>query len=262
MRLGVCTSVCPDAPLDESVRLASQLGADGIVLWGREPHLPESYDPVRLDAVRRLVARHGLRTAALRTGFRAGAEAPGPRRADEVSQLVRSADALGAQLLTVLADPTTGPDGSVSGHVICELRDLCDRALERGIGVCVEMEADTVVAEADEALSLLERVGRDGLSLAWEPGNGGRFDACVARLCDVAPHLSLAFALNRAAEHGDYSPIVPLSEGAVDYAEVMAALQGFDGWVVLAGALQGAPPERFRLLGEDAAYLRRLSGEA
>lgn len=260
MRIALCTSVCQDAPLDETIRLAGVLGLRAVVLWGREPHLPEGFDPVRLSVIRRLVERHGLDVAAYRAQFRAGAEAPGARRADELNQLVRCAHDLGTRVLTIQTELPREHSGGPAcvEHIVRELVELCDRAHERGVHVSLEMGAGTAAAEAEAALDLIARVGAENLGLAWEPGEGARFTTAIERLRAVSDHVDLMFALNRAPSASDYAPFVPLAEGALDYAEVLGGLVDRVDWWVLAGPV-GPPEERPRLLSEDIAFLRGLT---
>jgi len=259
MRIAVCTSVSSEALIDEPIRLAAELALDGVVVWGREPHFCEAYDPGRALAVRRLVAAHGLAVAGIRTAYAAGAESPGARRAADIDHAVRGASELGAPLLTVgIADQTgtRGPD-HVLKRAAAELAELCDVADARGMRVALEMLPRTLAASAEFTRRLLDTVARGNLGVAYQasPDEGGA--GPLGDLALIGDRVLLVYAGGQTAGGDRSTERALLAAGPVDYHSLAARLEGGspDRWVAIV-TVPGPLSLRRHNLREDVMYLR------
>lgn len=114
-----------------------------------------------------------------------------------------------------------------------------DRCRARGVQVVFHHHAGTYVETPAEIEALLAATD---VGICFDTGHalvGGGDPIEVARLCDGRiQHLhlkdvdpaKLALPLDRAWEEGIFCPF---GEGAVDFAAVLAELDGYDGWTVL-----------------------------
>ena len=144
--------------------------------------------------------------------------------------------ATGAKGPVVLADAErTSFDDAAFGRV----QEAVDRCRARGVPVVFHHHAATSIETPEELAALL---GRTDVGICFDTGHalvGGGDPVEVARLCrGRIEHLhlkdvdtsKLGLPLDQAWEEGIFCPF---GEGAVDFAAVLAEVDGFDGWTVL-----------------------------
>lgn len=65
MKTSIFSLIFGERPLEETLRLAKEIGYDGVELWGREPHLSESTTPQRAREIRKLLDYYQLEVPAI-----------------------------------------------------------------------------------------------------------------------------------------------------------------------------------------------------
>ncbi len=235
MRIGICTSVCPDSMVDESLRLARLLEVEGVFLWAREPHLCEDFDPARVVSVSHLAAVQEVDVVGLRSALTVGARAPGARRRDDLERITQAARLMGCGLLTVGVGSQAGADSGALRLAAAELEILCERAESTGLRIAIEAGPPPLGADAPAVLSLVRAVGSPSLGVAWQPDvQPGQGDP----LQDLEPLIPSLFVLNAADWRSDpahferEAPVVRALVGA-----------GFSGWFC-AVSMPGPSAER------------------
>lgn len=261
MRLALSTSTCPDSMVDEPIRLARQVGADGIEVCAREPQYAESYDPPRVAAVRRVAESQGVAIASLRTSFRVGAAVSGARRSAAIEELIRQAAQLGAPAVSVLAGDVSSTRASSEDfrRAARELAVLCERGAESYVRMAIEMHENTLADTGAGAAALAGDLGIPGLAVVYSPSAELSSEDPVERLKLVAPLAYAVHARNWDVEPGGVVSCAPLASGLVDYAAILEVLRasGFGGWLVLTD-IPGPLADRPQRVREDMDYLRSL----
>jgi inosose dehydratase len=245
-------------PPDRMLAAVRELGYEGIELG------PPGYLGDGPDAVARLLAEYGPELAGAFAPLRiadadgfaddlafldatveilAGAGATGP--------LVIAADENDARL-AVAGRPEARSATSLSPD---ELRRAAERvelaarrALDRGVVATFHPHTGTWIESAEEVAALLDATDPDVVKLCVDTGHavvGGSDPAELVRatreriahvhLKDVDPAVlalvrSQELTVEQAWERGLFCPF---GEGAVDFAAVLAALEGYDGWLVV-----------------------------
>lgn len=123
-----------------------------------------------------------------------------------------------------------------------------DRAREGGVAAAFHPHTATYIENPDEVAALLEATDPELVRLAFDTGHtvvgGGDPVELAASARDRIGHLHLkdvdptALARVRSGEltveeAWDTGLFCPFGEGSVDFAGVLAAVQGFDGWAVV-----------------------------
>jgi len=154
--------------------------------------------------------------------------------------VVKVLKATGARGPVVLAGAEiSGPREHPDAMFFARVNRAVDRCRERGVGVVFHHHAGTHVETPAEIEALLAQTD---VGVCYDTGHalvGGGDPVDVMRICagridhlhlkDVDP-AKLDLPLDRAWEEGIFCPF---GEGAVDFAGVLAELDGYAGWTVL-----------------------------
>jgi inosose dehydratase len=142
----------------------------------------------------------------------------------------------------------TGLKGDDFKHAAERISRAADRARDGGVAAAFHPHTATYIENPEEVAALLDATDPGVLKLAFDTGHivvGGGDPVELARAArDRIAHLHLkdvdpaALAGVRSGEltveeAWDAGLFCPFGDGAVDFAGVLAALQGFDGWAVV-----------------------------
>jgi inosose dehydratase len=142
----------------------------------------------------------------------------------------------------------TGLKGDDFSRAAERIERAADRAREGGVAAAFHPHTATYIENPDEVAALLDATDPELVRLAFDTGHtvvGGGDPVELARAArNRIGHLHLkdvdpaALARVRSgeltvAEAWDAGLFCPFGEGSVDFASVLAALQGFDGWAVV-----------------------------
>ncbi|MHC1565035.1 MAG: sugar phosphate isomerase/epimerase family protein [Candidatus Syntropharchaeales archaeon] len=123
------------------------------------------------------------------------------------------------------------PD-KVREQVIAGFREICDHASQYGITIGLEnmIEIEMLLARTpEEALGIVENVGRDNLSITWDVGHSnttGTIDGFLA-VRDWIKHIHIHDNQGRRDEH------LPVGAGTIDWKHVMNGLEGYNGRMII-----------------------------
>jgi len=185
--------------VEEFIARASRLGYDAVMLAGKRPHLsPLDMGEERIQSIRNALDRHGIECAVLAAYTdlsRAGAaEVPYlEMQVAYVERLARLGERLNASVVRVFtAYEVEGqsPWGTWR-EVVAVLREMCDRAADRGMTIAVQNHHDIGV-HTDALLELLGDVDRPNCKAgfdAWSPALRGEDLGDAARR--MAPHTAI-----------------------------------------------------------------------
>ncbi|WP_271749254.1 sugar phosphate isomerase/epimerase family protein [Cohnella sp. JJ-181] len=229
----------------EIVSLAAQAGLDAIE-WGGDIHVP----PGDLDLarqVRDLTASAGLQVASYGSYHRVGYDA-------DFRLVLDTADALGAPSIRIWAgrQGSSESDDANRLRIAEETRRMANSARERGIGLSFEFHDGTLADTRASALSLIQSIDSDNVSLYWQPQIAAAPKENLKTLTAFFPWLSNIHVFH----YDEQRRQQPLEEGE-------------QAWRSYVDAVRGTGKPRFILLefvkdGEigqfqrDAAALNRL----
>ena len=224
-------------PLEQLAPLARANGFQGLSM--RASALSVDSVPDRRRQVKTLLDRLGLVTSMVMGNVALAANsAAAPDALREITPHLDLADALGCRLVRIMTQ--TDDD-------IPHLQRAADQAAERGLTLAHQTHWGTLCETVDQAIALVNKVGRDNVGITFEPSNlracGGPYGTdAIARL---APYLVNVYFQNvRFNEEGSHvfktrlrGP-VPLNYVALDDAEgidvrpLVDALKaaGYEGW--------------------------------
>jgi sugar phosphate isomerase/epimerase len=267
--LGFCSISAMDRPLEAVAALAVANGLDGIEATARPPHV----DPEAPLDVHRATAR-AVRDAGARVlaygSYLGRAEVGGAEAIDRAAaeRAVRIAEALGAPLLRVWAEPI--PDAPEDGHdlVSALLRAACDAAAPAGIDVVVERHIGSFADTPERIERLLAAVDRPNFALNYQvldllPQSLAAAQADDARrLVPLARYYHLKNVQPAQDGRGPMPPGAPLGSGVLDYRAILAAAfeAGYAGPLTIEFLSWEKKPVEEKL-ATDAAWLRGVLAE-
>ena len=267
--LGFCSISAMDRPLVAVAELAVANGLDGIEATARPPHV----DPAVPLEVHRETARAVRATGAavLAYGSYLGrAEVAGAGAVDVATAFreVRVAEALGAPLLRVWAEPLPGaPEGGFA-EVAALLRATCAAAAMVSIDVVVERHGGSFADTPERIERLFAAVDRPNFALnyqvidllpqslaAAQPGD-------ARRLIPLSRYFHLKNVRPAADGAGPMPPGATLAGGVFDYRAILGAAfdAGYGGPLTIE-FLSWEPRTVDDKLADDAAWLIRTLGE-
>jgi len=264
MKVGLCTIAFRERLLTDALDIARDVGADGVELWGREPHIsPLELDRPRAEAVARMVAARGLEVVALGSYHRLSVS---PRAEGNVPLTVtlQTARALGAPLVRMWAGDR-GSQGATAEdwqQVIAASRLASLQAETLGLTVVVEMHEGTLTDTGATARRLVEEVACDNFGLVYQPAFGYEAEDPLQRIEPVAPFVRHVHAQNaQPAEDAAAAPRPTLiSRGSADYGTIARRLAaaGYGGYFQVEFVV-GELAEKAHAATADVAYLRQIT---
>jgi sugar phosphate isomerase/epimerase len=260
--LGFCSVSALDRPLAAVAELAVACGLDGIEATARPPHV----DPSASLDVHRETAR-AVRAAGARVlayGSYLGRPEVGAGDADAAERAVRIAEALGAPLLRVWAEPIAGAPDEGFGAIAALLRGACDHAAAAGIDVVVERHAGSFADTPARIDRLFAAVDRPNFALNYQvldllPQSRAAAQPDDAKqLVPLARYFHLKNVRPAADGRGPMPPGASLGGGVFDYRAILAAAfeAGYAGPLTIE-FLSFEPKPVDEKLATDAAWLRR-----
>jgi sugar phosphate isomerase/epimerase len=263
IELGFCSISALDRPLAAVAELAVACGLDGIEATARPPHV----DPAApLETLRETA--HAVRAAGARMiayGSYLGRPELGARDAAAAEQAVRVAEALGAPLLRVWAEPDGAAREDGFAETAALLRTACDAAAAAGIDVVVERHAGSFADTPERIDRLFAAIDRPNCALNYQvldllPQSLAAAQPDDARrLVPLARYFHLKNVRPAADGAGPMPPGATLGGGVFDYAAILAAAfeAGYAGPLTIE-FLSFEPKPVDEKLATDAAWLRRV----
>ncbi len=254
MKPSLYSLVLQKRSVHQIIKIASELGYEGVEIWGREPHVSQDISIERVHEYRDIAASYGLPivgVAGYLGQFSTISESDCEKNLEELKKYTVVLNELGCDLLRIWAG---GPNAFMAQNYHYEkaaywLNKCCDIAKDGGIRLGIEIHNNTLVESADDALKLWNMVGSDSLGFIHDAGNMyiSDTDYGIDGLKKLGTHLFHMHikseervpegtegsfkSLNR---HGcEYIRQVVIDEGKVDFNAVFAALKeiGYSGFM-------------------------------
>ena len=255
MKLAFSTNAYTNYSLPDAVRRIADHGYAGVELLGDAPH---AYFPTfgvdELSAVQTALAEAGLPVANVNANTAMGYYDDAPPspffepsvnnpdaslrewRIDYTKRAVDLAVAVDAPAVSLSSGPSLSPPDVAYDLLLDSLHEVLDYAEPRGIGVGIEYEPDLLIECTDEALALIDDVGRDGLGINLDVGHaavsGEDLRESIERSADHITGIHLEDIPGGVG--GKHYHLIP-GDGDLDFAEIFGALAdvGYDGFVTL-----------------------------
>jgi sugar phosphate isomerase/epimerase len=262
-RLGFCSISALDRPLAAAADAAAAAGCDGLEVTDRPPHLEPGATPAAAREAARAVRAAGVDVIAYGSYLGRG----GPRTPEHARREAALAEALGAPLLRVWAEPE--PDAPDAGFdtAVRLLAAACDAAAPAGITVVVERHLGSFADTPERIDRLFAAIARSNLALNYQVLDFLPPAALPAQPDDARRLVPRAryFHLKNYRPNPDGGPLLPggsLAGGAIDYRALLAAAfeAGYADPMTLE-FLSFEPLPLERKLGADAAFVRGLLAE-
>ncbi|MBM4429104.1 MAG: sugar phosphate isomerase/epimerase [Chloroflexi bacterium] len=250
MKLSLCTLSLVDRPLDECIRLAAEIGYQGVEPLAREPHLPPDTPLERVRQIASQVCEVGLAIPCLAAsvgGFSQAEAATVQRQLNDLRRLLEMAMVLGCPLVRVWAGgPEPGQATATHWQRAAEgLRQATEMAASYGLCLGLETHYGYLQQDVAGVCRLLALVGRVEVGVIYDPANlyvaGAEHGPEVVRfLGQRILHVHVKDSFRAAASEPDvmgpapyfYRP-QPLGQGGVGYPPILAALRdiGYTGFL-------------------------------
>jgi L-ribulose-5-phosphate 3-epimerase len=277
MKIAVFSGGMIEYSLHEAIGIAHRLGADGIEIAVREPHLPPGISLQRVKEIKALLDGHGLAVSAL-AGYMGRFSEIGDteceREFDDFRRVIPVAHELSAALIRVQPG---GPNAFLAhdyhyAKAAYWLSRCAEEAASYGVGIAVEIHNQSIVETADDAVRLMDLVGSANAGVIHDAGNmyitGTDYGRdSVHRLGNRLVHVHVKDEL-RIPAAGDPGTFVNrtvrgeeaflqclIGEGEVDHLPLFETLAetGYDGWITLECF---APFPAYERYGHDLKELR------
>ncbi len=260
MKVALCTIAFRERLLEYSLDLASECGFDGVEIWGREPHISEVFDANRVAAARKMVADRGLEVAVFGSYLRFGATQP-----EELTlrDMLRIGAGLEAPVVRVWASDVSSAqaDSALWTRTVAEAREAACAAAKMGMRLAAEMHSNTLADTGPCARRLVDEVAHPAFGLNYQASSRLDQEDALERLELVLPDVFHLHAQNYVPLNGALDKVerVGLSEGAIDYAPLVARLRevGYDGYLAVEFCPSNHEDKRAAIKA-DCAYLRSL----
>ncbi|MCM3786418.1 sugar phosphate isomerase/epimerase [Neobacillus mesonae] len=268
--------------LPEAIKIAADLGFDGIEIACRAPHLSLDMPHEEVKSLGMQARELGLTIPAL-AGYVGYFSTLNDEECEaalkEVRKLVQIASLLSVPYVRVFPG---GPNAFKAEDVHYEraagyLRECVEEAAAEGVQILLEIHNQTLTEDASSALKLAALTGDERLGFIHDAGNMYISDVnygaeSVLQLGSYLHHVHVKDE-RRIAEAGEEGTFVNqtrhgneafmqcrLGEGEVDHLPLLAALQksGYSGWVTLECA---APFPAVDRLAYDLRAIQRLMAE-
>lgn len=252
MNVGLCTISATERPVEEVVELASEVGYDGVEIWGRD-HVGDGSEPVCTRIVE-TATEHGIDIAAYGSYLRCGTEAFD----DELEHELAVADRLGTETIRVWAGNQEYDDRDDEHweRVVADLRRVTDRAADYEIEVTVEKHDNTVTNCLEGAKALIEAIGDERCGLNYQPGfsiPAAELEREAEALAPLSNQLHLQTTRERTGRDR-----VALAESYYDLAAILNPFleHGFDGYANVEFVSDERPYRE--AIEADLAYVRSI----
>jgi len=249
-RLGVCDWMTGKGGDPEVLRIAADLGLDGVMVsFGA----PGGKSDLRQPEARKLweesAKKHGTVISSL--GMGCLNEIPyksDPRTEEWVSDAIDAAKTVGVKviLLAFFGKDDLKGDRPGTDEVIRRLKKVAPKAEKEGVILGVESWLS-----ADEHLYILDGVGSSAVQVYYDVGNS------TSKGYDICKEIRQLGAKRLCEFHAkDYSN-KPFGQGQVDFKAVRKAMDdiGWRGWIQLEGSPRGNMMTAYK---EDREYLRTV----
>ena len=266
-KVALCTIAFREKLLDYTLSVASELGVDGVEIWGREPHISEKFDENRVRTAQRMVQRRGLRIPVFGSYLSFGLTHPRIDDTIELEATLHTARCLNAPIVRIWASDVSSSQASAAvwTRTVREIREACDQAAKLGITLSAEMHDNTLADTGRGARQLVEAVGRGNFGLNFQiSAYSDRGEAVDERLATVLPFVVHVHARNYLRllldGGGDVLERAPLGCGVIDYEGLVGQLlaSGYDGYLAVEFAYAEGEGKREALL-HDVTYLQALT---
>jgi len=279
MKVGIFTLIFRNRSIQEAMRLAKDLGYDGIELWGKEPHISANTTYERAVEIRELAEELGLEIAAIGSylgGFSYMSDAECEETLEELERYFQVMKWLDTDLIRV------GPGGPHAflaqdyhyAKAAYWMQRCGDLAEEHGIKLAMEIHNGSLVETVEGAERLLDMIRRDNVGVIHDAGNlyitGSDYgEESVERLGEKIFHVHVKDELriedeslpgsfiNLTARGNELFQQQMLGHGAVDHLPLFRALKniGYSGY--LSAECSAAKPDLYRA-EKDLQAIRNL----
>ena len=264
-KVALCTIAYREKLLEYVLDVASELGFDGVEIWGREPHISEKFDENRVRTARKMVESRGLRIPVFGSYLYFGITRPRNDETIELDATLHTARCLGAPIVRGWASDlgSAEADEAVWTRTVREIQLACDQAGKLGITLAAEMHAHTFGDTGATARQLVDAVGCENFRLNFQVTYYAETETPEQRLETVLPYVVHIHAQNyeRLLNPNDDCAMerVALSKGAVDYGSLLRPLfnSGYDGHIAVEFAHVEGDSKKQAIL-EDLNYLQTL----
>ena len=258
-KVALCTIAFQDRPLDEVLKLAADVGFDGVEPWGKPDHLPLTRTDDEVKAIQERIAGLGLKTSHYGSYVRLG---DGQDPAEKDRDMQRSVD-ITRLLDTDICRIWAGLKNSELLNeadwklMVEDGKRFCARAEQAGVLLAIEMHGNSVTNKASAAVDLINRVGSPSLKLNYQILGESEDPYERARL--AGSHVVMVHAQNENPSGRGQSLIC---EGAVDFRKVWEILHGqfgFAGYFEVEFVRGNTMDEKVAALKADYECLRGIA---
>lgn len=276
MKLALCTISFRHQLISfrDLIRFASEQRFDGIEMWG--VHADNLYEHARVSTAIELrsMVKEGLRISMLSDYLNITSQSEFQQTLDKCDHLIQLAQWFGTTRIRTFAGNTSSLHVTEAEReqYIARLSQLCDRCLQHGIQLVVEIHPNTLTDHMQSTSSMLTEIGNDRLRLnfdvlhAWE--YGGNLIEHYEQLEPWVDYFHLKNVSNIHSVHvfepnnvyaaaGSRTGMVPLGEGAIDYASLLPHIAHKDCYA----ALEWFGPAPSTVLKQEMEWLSHLTSE-
>ena len=235
LRIAICSKILQDYEISEAVSVAAEIGYEGIEVFGVERHLPPDVSEKSVQALAGQLRNVGMECVTLCTYVGSFAQKSDDECLADVEHFRRYlaiAEELECDMIRVQPGGPPKPTSARDDHwerAAHYLRECCDLALTRDIGVVMENNFG-LAATVDSTLEMIARVDMPNLGVNYDPGNLYRLDRyygieALARFGELVWNVQVKDCY-RDDQVDDYALL--LGEGEVDYVSIFAWLKETD----------------------------------
>ena len=229
MKTGLCTIAFQELPLEKVLDIAAEYGFDGIEVWGKAPHIPDTYDPDYIKAILGMARERGLEIIS----FGSYVDPLMDDYNKHWDLAFRIARDLETKIMRVWSGGGASKDVTPESKaaIISRFREMTEKAQQQGIILATEMHANRFTDKAETILELLNAVDHPNLRTYYQPRFAPDADDPYEAARMIGEYVVNVHAQNVKPTSDGRMSSCGIAEGIVDYGKVVQILKskGFDG---------------------------------
>lgn len=264
MKVGICSIIWKDRlDIFDVIDTAGRVGAEGIEVWGQDPHVPDPHDLAHVEKIREAMDEAGLAAPQFGSYARVGSDDFFETLAADLAVTQR----LNSPAMRIWVGSQDSEDTTIEQweNLITDLREACEIAARQDILLTLERHSNTVTNTLWGCQRVIDEVAHNALKINYQTAS-----PLTARIAEeiriLQPHILNVHAQNATnTEQGREGR--SLEDGDVDWAATLEALEavGWDGFVEIEFVRRGTEPldldELEEALEEDINFVRDCWGQ-
>jgi len=226
---GLCTITCKDKSIFQTIDIAKQIGAEGIEIWAKPPHIQYPLNKNELLKIKDYALLKKIEICALGSYFNAGCDVYINETKITFDQMIQGAELLGTNLIRIWAGEKNYEDYSEEeiDNIIENINHTAKTAQKSSITIVIERHSKTITNQWDNIKDIFNRIKSDNVFLNYQiPRPASKQDYELKSIADYSSLLSISrHAHLQNYSVNDINKRTFLDSGIIDYSQLTRVIK-------------------------------------